>query len=81
MEKFLNKHQDTIKGTLSTFDRLIFKGHLTACFPNVDKPQPKRVLTEWNSHGKNFHEFISVRVHFREPKVFAFSAKNSVVID
>ncbi|MDZ7360620.1 MAG: hypothetical protein ONB46_07830 [candidate division KSB1 bacterium] len=33
MEKFLNKHQDTINGTLSTFDRLIFKGHLTAFFP------------------------------------------------
>jgi len=26
--------------------------------PNVDKPQPKRSLTEWNSHGKDFHEFI-----------------------
>jgi len=33
MEKFLNHHQDAINGTISTFDRLIFKGHLTAFFP------------------------------------------------
>ncbi len=33
MEKFLNQHHDAINGTISTFDRLIFKGHLTAFFP------------------------------------------------
>jgi hypothetical protein len=33
MEKFLNQHQEAINGTISTFDRLIFKGHLTAFFP------------------------------------------------
>jgi hypothetical protein len=32
----------------------------------------KRSLTEWNSHGKNFHEFISVRVPFREPDFLLF---------
>lgn len=33
MEKFLNHHQEAINGAISTFDRLIFKGHLTAFFP------------------------------------------------
>jgi hypothetical protein len=50
-------------------------------FPNADKPQPQKALTEWNSHGKNFHEFISVRVLFREPDFFAFFAKISLVTE
>ena len=33
METFLSIHQDAILGTLSTFDRMIFKGHLTSFFP------------------------------------------------
>jgi hypothetical protein len=33
METFLSIHQDIITGTLSTFDRLIFKGHLLDFFP------------------------------------------------
>jgi len=33
METFLSVHQDTILGTLTMFDRLIFKGHLTGLFP------------------------------------------------
>jgi hypothetical protein len=44
--------------------------------PNADKPQPKE-----SAHGKNFHEFISVRVPFREPDFFAFFAKISLVTD
>jgi hypothetical protein len=32
MEQFLSIHQDAIVGTLSTFDRLIFKGHLTRLY-------------------------------------------------
>ena len=34
MEAFLGIHQDAIPGMLSTFDRMIFKGYLTAFFPN-----------------------------------------------
>ncbi len=34
METFLSIHQDAILGTLSTFDRMIFKGHLTRFFPD-----------------------------------------------
>jgi hypothetical protein len=49
--------------------------------PNADEPQPKRSLTELNSHGRDFHEFISVRVLFREPDFFAFFAKISLVTD
>jgi hypothetical protein len=33
MDAFLNLHRDDVLGTLSTFDRLIFKGHLTGLFP------------------------------------------------
>jgi len=34
METFLSIHQDSIVGTLTTFDRMIFKGHLTMFYPN-----------------------------------------------
>ena len=33
MNTFLSIHQDKIEGILSTFDRMIFKGHLTSFFP------------------------------------------------
>lgn len=33
METFLSIHRDVITGTVSTFDRLIFKGHLSGFFP------------------------------------------------
>jgi hypothetical protein len=33
MDTFLSIHQNSILGTLSTFDRMIFKGHLTGFFP------------------------------------------------
>lgn len=33
METFLSIHQDAIIGSLTTFDRLIFKGHLTSFYP------------------------------------------------
>ena len=34
METFLSIHQDSVLGTLTTFDRMIFKGHLTMLYPN-----------------------------------------------
>jgi hypothetical protein len=33
METFFSIHQDAILGQLSTFDRMLFKGHLTGLFP------------------------------------------------
>ena len=33
MAIFLDLHRDAIAGTIATFDRLIFKGHLNALFP------------------------------------------------
>lgn len=33
METFLSIHQDTVLGRLATFDRMIFKGHLTMLYP------------------------------------------------
>jgi hypothetical protein len=35
MEKFLSKHAGPITGTLSCFDRLIFRGHLPLGYPNA----------------------------------------------
>ena len=34
METFLSIHQDSIVGSLTTFDRMIFKGHVTKFYPN-----------------------------------------------
>jgi hypothetical protein len=34
MDTFLSIHQNSILGTLSTFDRMIFKGHLNGFFPD-----------------------------------------------
>ena len=34
METFLSIHQEVVTGTLSGFDRIIFKGHLLKFFPN-----------------------------------------------
>jgi hypothetical protein len=33
VDAFVNLHRDEVIGTLSTFDRMIFKGHLTQLFP------------------------------------------------
>jgi hypothetical protein len=34
MKSFLERHQESISGTINTFDRVIFKGHLNAVFPS-----------------------------------------------
>lgn len=34
MRDFIDCHGDAVAGTISTFDRLIFKGHLTRFSPN-----------------------------------------------
>ena len=34
MDTFLSIHQESLLGTLTTFDRMIFKGHLTMLYPN-----------------------------------------------
>ena len=34
MDTFLSIHQDSLLGSLTTFDRMIFKGHLTMLYPN-----------------------------------------------
>lgn len=34
MDAFLSIHQDKIVGSLTTFDRMIFKGHFTKFYPN-----------------------------------------------
>lgn len=38
MDTFLSQYQDVVTGTLSTFDRIIFKGHLLQFFPKGPSP-------------------------------------------
>ncbi len=33
METFVRNHREDVLGVLTTFDRIIFKGHLTGFFP------------------------------------------------
>jgi len=56
MESFLKIHQDRIVGTLSAFDRLIFKGHLTGFFP---KGSFKRFLCTQGVLLKDFKGYVS----------------------
>ena len=35
MDSFTDVHEKSINGVISTFDRLIFKGHLGALFPDA----------------------------------------------
>jgi hypothetical protein len=74
-------HTDQPENVLRGIGGSIKIGFNLMNIPNADEPQPKRSLTELNSHGRDFHEFISVRVLFREPDFFAFFAKISLVTD
>jgi len=71
MEAFLGAHQDDILGVLTTFDRVIFKGHLTGFFPRGAfarflwrqgvllkdfKPYVERATAELKAHAKQFAE-------------------------
>lgn len=55
METFLSIHQDVVTGTLSTFDRLIFKGHLLKFFPNGAFA---RFLSQQNVLLKDFGAYV-----------------------
>ncbi len=35
MDKFVERHQDKILGTLTCFDRMIFRGHLPLRYPSA----------------------------------------------
>ena len=71
MEAFLGARQDDILGVLTTFDRVIFKGHLTGFFPRGAfsrflwrqgvllkdfKPYVERATAELKAHAKQFAE-------------------------
>lgn len=56
VESFLKIHQNRIVGTLSTFDRLILKGHLTGFFP---KGAFKRFLWTQGVLLKDFKVYVS----------------------
>jgi hypothetical protein len=55
MDTFLNVHDRAVVGTLSTFDRLVFKGHLTQFFP---KGAFAMFLSRQNVLLKGFKDYV-----------------------
>jgi hypothetical protein len=55
METFLSIHQDVIVGSLTTFDRLIFKGHLMNFYP---QGAFGRFLSKQNILLKDFKGYV-----------------------
>jgi hypothetical protein len=55
MDTFLSIHQDKIIGTLTTFDRMIFKGHLTMLYP---KGAFARLLNRQGVLLKDFKPYV-----------------------
>ena len=58
MDTFLSQHQDVVTGTLSTFDRIIFKGHLLEFFP---KGAFARFLAQQNVLLKDFGGYVKTK--------------------
>lgn len=58
MDTFLSIHQNSILGTLSTFDRMIFKGHLTGFFPDGAFA---RFLSKQGVLLKDFKSYVETR--------------------
>jgi hypothetical protein len=59
----LQKHEGEIKGILSTFDRMIFKGHMTPFFANGNINyylwKKQVLLKNFISHVKNLSKKIT----------------------
>ena len=56
MEKFISKHQNEIDGTLSMYDRIIFRGHLTGLY----RPDGfKRFLDKQGVLLKDFKAYVT----------------------
>jgi hypothetical protein len=58
MDTFLSIHQDVITGTLTMFDRIIFKGHLTGLFPDGAF---SRFLWSQGVLLKNFKPYVAAK--------------------
>jgi hypothetical protein len=54
MNKFIQNHQDKIKGRIDCFDRIIFKGYLPIGFPSA----MIRLLNQNNTLIKDFGKFV-----------------------
>ena len=55
MDTFLSIHQDSLLGSLTTFDRMIFKGHLTMLYP---KGAFARLLNRQGGLLKDFKPYV-----------------------
>ena len=68
MKTFMSIHQDILLGTLSTFDRLIFKGYLTGLFP---RGAFSRYLSKQGVLLKDFDQHVTqatqaIKVHMQQ---------------
>jgi hypothetical protein len=60
MHEFIAKHQDKIAGTLSGFDRLVFRGHLRS----IGHPQGMMSYLWTNQvYFKNFGDHVEIVTH------------------
>ena len=62
MDTFLSIHQDSVFGTLTTFDRMIFKGHLTMLYPNGAFARLLNRQGVWLKDFKPYVEAVSQRI-------------------
>ena len=62
MEKFLERYHSKITGVVSTFDRMIFKGHILPFFQKSNRHyylfQEKIVLKDFGPYAKKASEVI-----------------------
>ena len=62
MEKFLERYSSKITGVLSTFDRMIFKGHILSFFQRSSRHhylfQEKVLFKNFGTYAKRVSEVI-----------------------
>jgi hypothetical protein len=54
VKRFVEKHQPKITGTISCFDRILFKGHLPLNWPDA----LEQLITRQGLRIKDFKEFV-----------------------
>ena len=62
MDTFLSIHQGSLIGTLTTFDRMIFKGHLTMLYPNGAFARLLNRQGVWLKDFKPYVEAVSQQI-------------------
>lgn len=86
MEKFLERYSSKITGVLSTFDRMIFKGHILSFFQRSSRHhylfQEKVLFKNFGTYAKRVSEVIkdnasNLAVKEGRPRVYLNSSRDS----